>query len=161
MRMSSTYKQVEDKPSGLYEPDEGEVAGSIDLEHGGVQNQAVNQNRPVRTILNKEIEPYRSLEDLINEAKPSVEEQNVLDNPAVEKRHERPKGSKNKPKEAPAPAQREYPARSNRGLADRFDEQVFLVKIAEEVNAFLAEVKADPLEPKTYKAALKSQEAAE
>ena len=35
------------------------------------------------------------------------------------------------------------------------------MQIAEEVNAFLAEVRADPLEPKTMKAALKSQEAAE
>ena len=68
-------QEVKDKPSGLYELDEAEATGDFDLEHGGAENETVDQNRLAEA---HGIEPNQSPEDPIDDAEPLVEEQNVL-----------------------------------------------------------------------------------
>ena len=166
--------KVKDGPTRLYKPEEADAANAInldDIEHKGVRNEAVDNANGPTGAEDAPPSPEQDFHDIKLDPGPEIDpepladEQDLLNEPAVERRrHSRLKGSKNKPKDAPAPtpepAQRAYPARGNRGPGQRFDEHVFVAQVAEEVNAFLAKLKADPLKPMTLKAALKSQEAA-
>ena len=76
----------------------------------------------------------------------------------------RPKGSKNKD----FIPTKSYPARGNRGPADRFDEQTFykrrngsficLPENLQEVHALIAKAKSDSIEPQSYKEAINGHE---
>ena len=94
--------------------------------------------------------------DLANKQEPKQEPlpDEPLENPGVPRRHGRPLGSRNKPKQPVQPARRVYPKRSNRGPLNRLDAEGYrlatLPLLTQHIRAFLAKLKADPLEPKTY-----------